>query len=233
MLAFMAERPKVEVGFCNAMIVNDKRESLGQKQLDMVRLRAPQRHQWRTGEAFDLLLEGNRLTGCTAVMRHEFAQKTIPFPEHIPAFIHDGWVGLVAAAQNGGIDFTDEVLMEYRQHDSQQIGSNFASNGPATTLNDRLTRTRADKIKPIKEKRDFYVEIRRELNRFGSLDTTEIAKIERKIAHLNSRINLPNEKYKRVLPVLKELLASNYKKYMDQDARYYGHLLTALGDIFE
>lgn len=233
MLAFMAEHPKAVVGFSNALIVNDKRESMNQFQLDMVRLRAPQRQQWRAGQAFDLLLEGNRLTGCTAVMTRAFAQKTIPFPEHIPTLIHDGWIALIAATNPNGIVFTEEVLMEYRQHDAQQIGSNFEDNGPATTLKTRFERTRAEKVLPIINKRQFYVAILNEIARISSTKNPELLKIERKIAHLNARINLPSKKYKRVLPVIKEFLRGNYKKYIDQDARFYGHLLTAAGDIFE
>ena len=232
MVDFMQQRPNLVVGFCNALLVNDKRQSLEQQQLDMVRLRQPQREQWNNGGAFDLLLEGNRLTGCTAVMTRAFVRQIMPFPDGIPTLIHDGWIALVAAATNQ-IGFTEEILMEYRQHDAQQIGSKFADNGPATTLDKRFARGREEKIAPIAQKKQFYEAINQEIKKVLEHNTPNIQKIGRKINHLNARIKLPAEKHKRVVPVLKELMAGNYKKYTDQDANFYGPFLTAFGDLFE
>ena len=78
------------------------------------------------GRAFDALLRRNLATGATILFRRSLLQHAAPFPPH---WLHDEWLAIVAAAI-GRVDLLEEMLIDYRQHDSNQIGAereNFAA----------------------------------------------------------------------------------------------------------
>ena len=62
----------------------------------------------------------NLVTGCTAVINEELANKALPIPND--AIMHDWWLAVTAAAF-GAREFIDEPLVRYRQHDSNAIGA--------------------------------------------------------------------------------------------------------------
>lgn len=65
------------------------------------------------------ILTSNYITGCAMIVRSEIAKAAIPFEENL---IHDQWIGTVAAL-NGKIDYVDDCLIRYRQHESNQTGT--------------------------------------------------------------------------------------------------------------
>lgn len=60
----------------------------------------------------------NCVTGCTLMVRKDFLKHSMPFPESMP---HDWWLGYVAAYL-GGLEYCDEMLIQYRQHQNNTIG---------------------------------------------------------------------------------------------------------------
>lgn len=62
----------------------------------------------------------NLVTGCTAVINEELANKALPIPND--AIMHDWWLAVTAVAF-GAREFIDEPLVRYRQHDSNAIGA--------------------------------------------------------------------------------------------------------------
>ena len=77
---------------------------------------------WRTNinAVDDLFVNDNKITGATLAFKRSLLEKALPFD--LPfGFIHDAWLGLIAAAQNRLV-FLDEILTKYRIHDEQQIG---------------------------------------------------------------------------------------------------------------
>jgi Glycosyl transferase family 2 len=230
--AFMEQDPTLEMAFADAILVDEKRQSFDKYQLNMVRLYPRQRQQWRSGQAVDLLLEGNRVAGCTTVVKRSFAQHLMPYPTHIPTLIHDGWLALVAAVL-GKIDFTEEVLGEYRQHSNQQIGSLTTKNGPPVTLDQRFNRHREEKLGPLRDKKEFFDQLYHQVQGVVPPQSPALEKFRRKIDHLSSRSTLPTPRLRRLIGIGKEWSKGNYQKYVDQDARWYGSFLTALGDLVE
>ncbi|CAI3665153.1 glycosyltransferase [Clostridium neonatale] len=65
------------------------------------------------------ILTSNYITGCAMMVRSEIAKSSVPFEENL---VHDQWIGTVAAL-NGKIDYIDDCLIRYRQHESNQTGT--------------------------------------------------------------------------------------------------------------
>lgn len=65
------------------------------------------------------MLVKNPVTGCTIVLRADFARGAVPFPVEIP--MHDRWLGILAACGKG-VGYIDRATMKYRQHDRNVAG---------------------------------------------------------------------------------------------------------------
>lgn len=69
---------------------------------------------------FANLAISNLVTGCTALINQDLAEKCLPVPDE--AIMHDWWMALTAAAF-GKIIFLDKPLVHYRQHQNNTIGA--------------------------------------------------------------------------------------------------------------
>jgi len=65
------------------------------------------------------ILMHNTITGCTAMINRKLAILAVPMGSNI--IMHDWWIGLIAS-YFGNIFYIDEQLIQYRQHDTNNIG---------------------------------------------------------------------------------------------------------------
>jgi len=72
-----------------------------------------------TKSSLPRLLAQNIVTGCTVMINQSLAKAAVPIPKI--ALMHDAWLALIAA-KIGKIIYLDEVLVSYRQHESQSSG---------------------------------------------------------------------------------------------------------------
>ncbi len=70
------------------------------------------------------LLLSNCVPGHAILMKKSFATTILPFPEVV---MFDKWIGFSAASGNG-LKFVDEILVHYRQHDSNTVGTRKSTN---------------------------------------------------------------------------------------------------------
>lgn len=71
--------------------------------------------------AADLLVK-NTVTGMTAIFTRNTAESALPFPPQDGVhYHHDLWIALVAT-QLRGIEFCNQPLVQYRQHDANAVG---------------------------------------------------------------------------------------------------------------
>lgn len=70
------------------------------------------------GNAFDVLMRRNIVTGATTMLRRSLADLASPFPD---SWVHDEWLAIVAAAR-GEVAICRDPLIDYRQHGQNQIG---------------------------------------------------------------------------------------------------------------
>jgi len=71
-------------------------------------------------EKFRNLLIQNVAPGCTLMLNRTLVEKALPFPPQV--VMHDWWLMLVASAF-GQIMWLDQPLVQYRQHDRNQVGA--------------------------------------------------------------------------------------------------------------
>lgn len=69
-----------------------------------------------------LMMGRTYVTGATIAFKSTLKERALPFPNlQQLGWWHDGWLALIAAAQNG-LYFISDVLIEYRLHQGQQLG---------------------------------------------------------------------------------------------------------------
>ncbi len=235
MTRFMDQHINIQVAFCDAWITDDNLQKGTGRVWEAVRFNKLAQTRWSSGEALEILLDGNRMMGCATVIRQSFIKTILPIPTNLPGdYIYDGWIALVAAAYSS-IAYINHPLQLYRTHAQQQVGMTprVQESSEHVRLRDRITRHRARKLAPLNEKRLLLVRISQLLNERVPADLPSLAQLRRRLAHFTMRSNLPLNRLKRFVPVLCSLQKGNYNRYADAAANWYAPYLAVLGDIFE
>ena len=229
---FLDENTCQEVVFSNAVIVDDELQDLQITMWEKVRFWEGEIEEWKDGKALDLLLTGNRVTGCTVAMRKSFAKKSRPFPTNIhPNFIHDGWIGILASVSNQ-IGFVTEPLVLYRQHEQQQVGI-VEKEREKVYIHSRFLRPRDLKLSPFIEKSNLYYNLLNHISKNYPELVDGTKPLKRISQHYQLRSNLSKNRLKRVLPIFKNLYLGNYHRYKNLGSNWYGVYLAVLGDLLE
>lgn len=92
---------------------------------------------------FDALYLNNYVTGCTIIARSDKIKNILPFPQDTKYLLHDYWIALMMS-RFGKIDFINERLIKYRQHESNEIGS----------------KRKSDNINDFAELRKLFVDVK-------------------------------------------------------------------------
>ena len=221
---------QAEIVFTDAMLVDEFGQISGKRLWSTFRLREEQLADWKKGKSVDILLSGNRVTGCTMGIRKRFLDKIMPFPTNLPSyFLHDAWMGIAAALENQ-IDFIPATYVQYRLHSEQQVGIK-GNQGIPPTLWERIKRPHEDKVGPYRDKLAFLIALRVAVSekfphqRFEALDT--------QIEYWDRRANLPLARWKRLKNTIQNLILGNYHRYKDIDAPAETPYLMFLGDLIE
>jgi glycosyltransferase involved in cell wall biosynthesis len=121
-LAVMHERftadPDLLLLHSNARLVDAHRGDLGCSLFDALELGPDELQRVHDGYGFDVLLRRCIVTGATAAFRCSLLAKAVPVGN---GWIHDEWLAIVASAI-GKIDVVERKLIDYRQHDANQLG---------------------------------------------------------------------------------------------------------------
>ncbi|GAB3920207.1 glycosyltransferase family 2 protein [Larkinella terrae] len=228
---YLIQNPAVDLVFSNAVIADTNLNDTGRLFWDTVRFTKPIREKWRRGEATEVLLDGNRVMGCTSALRRRLLASFLPIP-NLPNYIYDGWMGLVTAAK-GTIDFYEKPLIWYRTHDKQQVGTRPPAAGKPVRFTERFSRPHSEKLEPLIHKHQELKELYQLVTQRMPTKTPGIEQFERRLDHYNRRSTLPDGRFFRIGSVVRELLAGNYHRYADQEANGYAPYLAALGDLLE
>ncbi len=206
------QSPSVGLVFSDAEIVDEELRPLGRRIWDEVAFDAHKRKLVRNGRALEVLVTGWIVTGATMAFRSEFVKIALPIPADI-AIIHDGWIALAVACV-AEVAFIEEPLIQYRQHERQQIG---APQRVAT--------------EPQRGLQAFEAALRRRNSVAGLHET--LVKLEERLCavqnsfdcrralafagdlslHLNVRSNLPERRLNRLPRILRELVSLRYHEY--------------------
>jgi glycosyl transferase family 2 len=199
--------------FSDAEIVDENLRPLNRRMWNDVGFDAHRRRLVRTGRALEVLITGWTVTGATMAFRSRFVNVSLPIPNGI-AMIHDGWIALTIAAV-ADVVALDEPLIQYRQHEKQQIGA--PTRAEATSEPEGLQRLDA-----ALRRRNNTADLARILEKLeerllaqaGSYDARKaLSFVSDYSLHLHVRANLPERRLNRVPRILRELLSLRYHEY--------------------
>jgi glycosyltransferase involved in cell wall biosynthesis len=197
----VARRADVGLVFSNGDVVDDELKPLNQSLFEYAEFTRGRQSRLQRGNAFDVLLDANVVTGATMAFRAQVRDIALPIPLDTGRY-HDSWVALIAAATMRA-EFLPERLIQYRQHQAQVTG---------VRKSDR----------PAVLSRDHY----REHVEFLSLVDSRLAsapqspsivesrrRLADRLAHVDARASMPTGLLARVLVIARELLRGHYGKY--------------------
>lgn len=195
--------PQTGVLFSNANVVGNDLSPLGYTLWDTYNFKARQKSDFVSGKVFEVLLNHHVVTGATMAFRSRLRDKILPIPTE---WVHDAWIAMLAAIYSD-VAFIDVPLLEYRQHEDQQIGG--------------LKRTFADKRNLAKSIDNYCAQIRQyellaeHVQRLKEpCDGHRCAKISEKISHMKARTAIYGcSGIKKIGKAAAELLKGNYHLY--------------------
>lgn len=114
------EDSKLNLLFTNALLVNEKCESLNRTMWDQIGYKP---RNFSQKKYFNNIIKGNFVTGATMSCRMSFIKQAIPFPK---VLFHDEWLALMAKS-TGNVMSINENLIKYRQHSNNVVGATSIS----------------------------------------------------------------------------------------------------------
>lgn len=201
--------PTAGLVFSDAEIVDGNLNPLNRRMWDEVGFDAHKRKLVAHGRALEVLVMGWTVTGATMAFRSEYKKLSLPFPAGIQ-MIHDGWIALTVAAI-ADVVAIDEPLIQYRQHERQQIGAPARGpKAPPATALEALKRSNSSS-----ELHNILETLERRLLAHG--DEFDCRKALSFVGdysrHLDARANLPERRLNRLPAILRELLTWRYHEY--------------------
>jgi len=208
-LALMAARfnddPQLQLLHSDARLVDALGDPLHCTLFDALQLTLDEKQVIHDGRAFEIVMRRSFVTGATAALRRELVEMALPVAHD---WIHDEWLAAVAAGF-GRIDFIDEPLIDYRQHDANQIGMRRRT----------LMMKWHDLLLPRGKLLSIEAKRLQRLEDFLAHATfpgasNRAAQVRHKRTHFERRVvigRLP--RYRRLLPILGEARAGCYRRY--------------------
>jgi len=205
--------PSAGLVFSDAAIVDKNLRPLNRTMWDEVGFDAHRRKLLRTGRALEVLITGWTVTGATMAFRSPFVKLSLPIPDGI-AMIHDGWIALTIAAV-ADVVALDEPLVQYRQHEKQQIGAPERKKVPPELRGMQAVETAFRRRNSSSELHKILETLKKRLlAQANEYDTRKaLSFVSDYSFHLNVRANLPQRRLNRLPGILRELISLRYHEY--------------------
>lgn len=202
MEAEFLRRPELGLLHTDARLVDAAGADLGCSLFEALEMTPAEIAAEHAGDAFDVLLRRNTVTGATAALRARLLPGVLPVPE---GWIHDEWLAL-ALSTRAVVDCLEWPSIGYRQHDANQIGIR--------------RRSAAEKLfDPRVDKRGFMDRVASRLEQVLAtgpglqLSAARRGELEARAAHARFRSQLPGRAWTRVPAVLREAARGRYGRW--------------------
>jgi glycosyltransferase involved in cell wall biosynthesis len=172
--------------------------------MSALRLTAGEKKSLLDERALDAVLRRNVVTGATTMIRSSLLEQALPIPE---GWVHDEWLALIAAIQ-GGVVFSQDPLIRYRQHGNNEIG---ASKTDSREARRRLKEKRGDFFRRKLFRNEVIATLLREKPPW--LGSAAHDSLQAKIDFDRWRSALPHARVKRVAPVLERWVVGDYGRF--------------------
>ena len=188
----------------DARLVDSERRDLNQTLFHALEVTPLELAQVHGGKAFDALLRRNLVTGATTVFRRSLLADALPLPVE---WVHDEWLAIVAST-TARVDLLEQPLIEYRQHESNQIGAR------RDTFKEKVRKALASRGNTHVERAIKAELLLERLLQLGDRVPPEIiAKVRSKIVHQRFRAALPPSRLARIVPIAREAMTGRYDKF--------------------
>ncbi len=224
-VAYLDSHPDQDAVFSNALMIDQAGNSNGKTNFEKIEFTESRQKFWIQGGAFEILSKGYVVTGATLAIRKKICDWVFPVPMIIPELIHDGWISLYLAMDQK-IGFLTDILVEYREHESQQVG--LKGNGPVITLEDRFKRAREEKLSRLEKKYKDSLALFSYFNQLPNIKPDILSRLNQRTIHYRMRSSLPSNRLKRIFPILRSLSQDFYR--IHDGGKWWRPLL---GDLFE
>lgn len=207
--------PAVGLVHTDALLVDADGASTGTLLLDAIEVGEAERRALAAGEAFDILLRRNLVTGATVIVRRDIAESAMPFPA---SWLHDEWLAAVAST-TGSLRLVDEPWLHYRQHGTNEVGASV----PTWSRRwEKLREPRGPRSARLVARASSLIDY---LNR-KTVDPRLHEAARAKLVHEKWRSHLPATRVLRLAPVVGALVSGRYR-------RFNRGLLDALRDLVQ
>lgn len=204
MVAPFETRPDLLLLHSDARLVDAQLAPLGMTLFEALEVTPAELAAIAQGDAFDVLLRRNLVTGATTVIRRALLEAALPFPQE---WVHDEWLGAIAAAI-GRIDVLAEPLIDYRQHGNNQIGAR------RLTLAQKIDKAFVPRgTKHVQRLRRAQALLERLQSLGDRVSNVNVRAQHEKVAHQRFRAELPAWRPARALPVLWEAARGRYDRF--------------------
>jgi len=198
--------PMVVAAFSDADVIDHDSQPLNLRLWHSFGFDPREQRRFAAGHGVKVLIKHPVVTGAVLGFRRQWTDVLLPIPDND---VHDRWMSFLLAA-SGPFALVTQPLMQYRRHINQQIGLG------TTTLRERLMRARSTKASLYQDEiRRFRRLYDRLAEHNGHLPNAHLAitEIERKISHLEHRIQLHQQTFSRVPKVMREIFNRGYWRY--------------------
>ena len=199
MMAMFAADPALLVLHSDARLVDGAGAPTGRDLFDVLDVAPRELAAMHRGDAFDVLLRRNIATGATMALRREVLALSTPFAAH---WAHDEWMAMIAS-MHGRVDTIERALIDYRQHDGNQIGATAKS--PLQQIGIGVSR-RAYQERQVLRMRELE-------QRASAYSPVIRAAVDDRSRHAVARADLPASPFARIAHVGRELLRGGYHRF--------------------
>ena len=201
---FMAD-PDLLLLHSDARLVDANLGDLGYSLFEALELGPDELQREHDGYGFDVLLRRCIVTGATAAFRRDLLAHAVPFGD---GWIHDEWLAIVASAI-GKIDVVERKLIDYRQHDDNQLGMR------RRTLDVKVREIALSRAELLRNDARRMESLLQRLQHLPAAVTNHMpARVQDKLEHIRIRMHITDvSRIKRISPILREAANGRYRRY--------------------
>jgi glycosyltransferase involved in cell wall biosynthesis len=203
------ENPRAGYAFSNAEVIDELGSRLGRDLWDSVRFYGSLQNGFREAGQVASLLKRAAVTGATMAFRGNLKGILLPIS---PFFVHDYWVSLLASCVGWHGIPVSEPLIEYRQHEGQQIGALRSS------ILEKVRWARQVGPAEYRNRTQGYLDLRERLllaaKNGWPCPANRLTLVEEKIAHFSRRAAVHSARgTARISTLLSEVLSGRYARF--------------------
>lgn len=192
--------------FSDADLIDQDSQLLGLRLWKAFSFDVAEQNRFKKGHALNVLVKHPVVTGATMAFRRELFRIVAPIPAND---IHDRWISFLLAA-HGPFEIIADPLMQYRRHEGQQAGLPPQVSGEL--MAQAKSRGVGFHLEEIERYRRLYDRLQNRVEDFPHANYAQ-REIERKVAHLEVRAQLPNKRVARIPKILREAFNGGYWRY--------------------